>query len=60
MIAIVTGAANGIGLAIGEAFVKEGAVFIAGDIDEKKCKAESERLGRDGATVRHLENPSRG
>jgi NAD(P)-dependent dehydrogenase (short-subunit alcohol dehydrogenase family) len=50
-VAIITGAANGIGLAISEAFVKEGAIIIAGDIDEKKCKAEAERLGRDGAII---------
>jgi NAD(P)-dependent dehydrogenase (short-subunit alcohol dehydrogenase family) len=50
-VAVITGAANGIGLAIGEAFVKEGAVIIAGDIDEKKCTAEAERLGKDGAII---------
>lgn len=50
-IAIITGAANGIGLAISEAFVKEGAILIASDIDEKKCKSESERLGVNGAIV---------
>ena len=50
-VAIITGAANGIGLAISEAFVKEGAVIIAGDIDEKKCKAEAERLGKNGVIV---------
>ena len=51
-VAVITGAANGIGLAISEAFAKEGAIIIAGDIDEKKCKAEAERLGADGAIVR--------
>src|SRR5258708_6598079 len=50
-VAIITGAANGIGLAVSEAFVKEGAIIIAGDIDEIKCKAEAERLGRDGAII---------
>jgi NAD(P)-dependent dehydrogenase (short-subunit alcohol dehydrogenase family) len=53
-VAIITGAANGIGLAIGEAFVKEGAILIAGDIDEKKCKVEADRLSADGATVRAI------
>ena len=53
-VAVITGAANGIGLAISEAFVKEGAIIIAGDIDEKKCKAEAERLGKDGAIVRAI------
>jgi len=51
-VAVITGAANGIGLAISEAFVKEGAIIIGGDIDEKKCKSEAERLGADGAIVR--------
>jgi NAD(P)-dependent dehydrogenase (short-subunit alcohol dehydrogenase family) len=50
-VAVITGAANGIGLAIAEAFMKEGAILVAGDIDEKKCKAESERLGKDGGIV---------
>ena len=50
-VAVITGAANGIGLAISEAFVKEGAIIIAGDIDEIKCKAEAERLGRDRAII---------
>ena len=52
-VAVITGAANGIGLAIAEAFIKEGAILVAGDIDEKKCKAESERLGKDGASSWH-------
>jgi NAD(P)-dependent dehydrogenase (short-subunit alcohol dehydrogenase family) len=50
-VAVITGAANGIGLAISEAFVKEGAIVIAGDINEKKCKDEAERLGKGGAIV---------
>lgn len=50
-VAIITGAANGIGLSISEAFLKEGAIVIAGDIDEKKCKEEAERLGKDGAII---------
>ncbi len=51
-VAVITGAANGIGLAISEAFAKEGAIIIASDIDEKKCKAEAERLNANGAVVR--------
>lgn len=53
-IAVVTGAANGIGLAISKAFAKEGAIVIAGDIDEKKCKAEVEKFSADGAIVRAI------
>ncbi|MEO8763286.1 MAG: glucose 1-dehydrogenase [Ginsengibacter sp.] len=50
-VAVVTGAANGIGLAISEAFIQEGAIVVAADIDEKQCTAEAERLGRDGGII---------
>ena len=53
-VAVITGAANGIGLGISEAFAKEGAIIIAGDIDEKKSKIEAERLSSDGAIVRTI------
>lgn len=51
-VAVVTGAADGIGLAIGEAFVKEGAILIAGDINMEKCQAEVRRLSAKGGVVR--------
>jgi len=51
---VITGAANGIGLAISEAFVKEGAIVIATDIDEEKCKAEMKRLSENGAVIRTI------
>ena len=40
-VAIITGAADGIGLAISEAFVKEGARILMADINEEKCKKEA-------------------
>lgn len=43
-VAIVTGAADGIGLAIAEAFVKEGATIVMSDVNEEKCKKEAHRL----------------
>lgn len=43
-IAIVTGAANGIGLSITEAFINEGATVFMADIDAEKLKAEGERF----------------
>lgn len=51
-VAVITGAANGIGLAISEAFAKEGAIIFAGDIDAIKGRTEAERLGKEGAIVR--------
>src|SRR5262245_48311473 len=51
-VAIVTGAADGIGLAISEAYVKEGAIVFAADINEKKCITEAERMSLQGAIVR--------
>lgn len=43
-IAIVTGAANGIGLSVAEAFVNEGATVFMADIDAGKVKIEAGRL----------------
>ncbi|MEO8110849.1 MAG: SDR family oxidoreductase [Ginsengibacter sp.] len=53
-VAVITGAANGIGLAISEAFAIEGAIVIAADMDEEKCKVEAERMKVDGAVVRAI------
>ncbi|SHE36557.1 3-oxoacyl-[acyl-carrier protein] reductase [Arenibacter palladensis] len=43
-VAIVTGAADGIGLAISRAFAKEGAIVVMADINDKKCRQESDEL----------------
>ena len=53
-IAVITGAANGIGLAITRSFAAEGAVVLAADIDEKKGRAEAEKLCSEGALVRSV------
>lgn len=50
-IAVVTGAANGIGLAIVEAFVDEGMRVIAADVDEEKIEVQAARLRNQGADI---------
>ncbi|HAE92221.1 3-hydroxybutyrate dehydrogenase [Tissierella praeacuta] len=46
-ICIVTGAASGIGLAVAEAFSKDGAKVIMADINEERLGNESERINAD-------------
>lgn len=50
-VAIVTGSANGIGLAISEAFAKAGANVVMGDINMEKCKQEADRLLKQNLKV---------
>ncbi len=47
-VAIVTGAADGIGLAITRAFAEAGATVIMGDINEIKCREEADKLTASG------------
>jgi len=60
-VGIVTGAASGIGLAIAEAFAKEGADVTIADLDEeggKKVVEEIQQLGRDALFVKtNIEKP---
>ncbi|GAA1217657.1 3-oxoacyl-ACP reductase FabG [Prauserella alba] len=48
-VAVITGAAQGIGFAIAERFVSEGAHVVVGDVDEAAATAAAEKLG--GAAV---------
>jgi NAD(P)-dependent dehydrogenase (short-subunit alcohol dehydrogenase family) len=54
-VAVVTGAASGIGLAIAEAFVGEGMRVSMADLDDDGLQAEAERLRAEGAEVLAIE-----
>lgn len=45
--ALVTGAAQGIGLAIAHAFVREGASVLMTDIQDEKCAGEARAIGAE-------------
>ena len=51
--AIVTGGANGIGLAIGRHFANQGANVMFADMDEKQLKKEVEK-NEDGSNIRYF------
>jgi len=51
-VAIVTGGADGIGLAISQAFAKEGAQVVMCDINEEKCREEAHKLRLLGGVAR--------
>jgi NAD(P)-dependent dehydrogenase (short-subunit alcohol dehydrogenase family) len=53
-VAVVTGAASGIGLALTERFVAEGMNVVMADIEAGALAAAAERLRRDGASVRPI------
>ena len=49
--AVVTGAASGIGLAVAEALAGEGMRIVMADIDGDRLASHARRLGSDGADV---------
>jgi len=50
-VAVVTGAASGIGLAMTEQFLAEGMKVVMADIEQEALERESKRLGETGASV---------
>jgi NAD(P)-dependent dehydrogenase (short-subunit alcohol dehydrogenase family) len=50
-VAVVTGAASGIGLGIAEAFVAEGMKVMLADVDGTRLEQEERRLAASGAAV---------
>ena len=50
-VAVVTGAASGIGLALAERFATEGMTVVMADIEAAALAAASDGLRRQGATV---------
>ena len=50
-VAIVTGAASGIGLAVAKRLVAEGARVVLADLDLSKAQAQAQTLGEGAAGV---------
>ncbi len=50
-VAVVTGAASGIGLGLAERFAAEGMAVVMADVEEPALRAAAGRLSADGATV---------
>ena len=50
-VAVVTGAASGIGLAMAEAFIAEGMSVVLADVDEEALAREATRLEAGGAST---------
>jgi NAD(P)-dependent dehydrogenase (short-subunit alcohol dehydrogenase family) len=50
-VAVITGGASGIGLAMAEAFAARGARIVLADVDEERLAREGERLAGEGASV---------
>jgi NAD(P)-dependent dehydrogenase (short-subunit alcohol dehydrogenase family) len=51
-VAVVTGAASGIGLAISEAFAHEGSSVVMADVNEESLYSEAARLSAQGLAIK--------
>ena len=54
-VAVITGGAQGFGLAITERFIQSGATVIIWDLDEDKVKAEKKKLKSDNLSYKILD-----
>ena len=51
LVAVVTGAAQGLGLAMGERLARDGATVVMADLQREKMQTEADRLKTDGLDV---------
>ena len=51
LVAVVTGAAQGLGLAISERLARDGATVVMADVQQEKAETEANRLREDGLNV---------
>jgi NAD(P)-dependent dehydrogenase (short-subunit alcohol dehydrogenase family) len=51
LVAVVTGAAQGLGLAMSERLARDGATVVMADLQHDKAKSEADRLSQDGLTI---------
>ena len=51
LVAVVTGAAQGLGLAMGERLARDGATVVMADLQRDKMQTEASRLQKEGLDV---------